>query len=113
MTEPDSSLVVPSERTKGNGWKLKYGKFHLNVRNRLTGLLQVVLLAFSETVCEYSPPPRLRSSGILDLCCFSKIMESGLARTSAHSARWMQADGLHGLVWAELLQVVPDLILAR
>lgn len=52
MTEPDSPLVVSSARTKGNGCKLKYGNFYLNVRNRLTGLLWVVLLAFSETVCE-------------------------------------------------------------
>jgi len=26
-------LVVPSNRTKGNGYKAEHGKFHLNMRN--------------------------------------------------------------------------------
>jgi len=28
--------VMPSDRTRGNGHKLKHGKFHLNTRNNFT-----------------------------------------------------------------------------
>lgn len=90
--------------------KLKYRKF-LNGRNGLSDLPHVVILAFSETVwmrgvfC-------LQSLGILDLCGFPKIMESGLEKTSASSLSTLDT-GFHGFVWAELLQVVPDLILTH
>lgn len=54
----------------------------------------------------------LQSLGILDLCGFLNIMESGLEMTSASSLSTLDT-GFHGFIWAELLQVVPDLILTH
>lgn len=44
-TEPDSSLVVPNERTKSSVHKLKYRK-SLHLRNGHNDLLHVVICLF-------------------------------------------------------------------